>query len=651
MKFKSFFIQISFFFCFLLHAQTADREVLLEVGGDPVYVSDFLKVYNKNLDLVQDESQKNVDAYLELFINYKLKLKEAKTLGFDEKPAYKRELQSYRSQLAKNFMADNTVTEALMEEAYHRISNEVKAQHLLVRIDETASPKDTLVAFNKIKALKEKALREGFEKVMKNDVDGKNILGEYLGWFGGFKMVYAFENAAYNTPVGGVSDPFRTRFGYHVLNVIDKRESRGERTIAHIMIMENEEGSSNEDPEVRIQDIYKKINQGEDFESLAKQFSDDKSSASKGGVMPPISSGQISALEFEDVVFGLQEVGDVSKPFETQYGWHIVKLYEKIPVASYDALKAELAVKVKRDERSKLIDDALYNKIKGIYKVSDTPPNLDYFVSILNKDYYSRKWAFPEDFQSEKILFEINGKPFTYNDFGSYLIKTQHTVRSTTGFKTIVETKFQDFFNASLIAYHEGNLENYDPEFANIVTEYRDGLLLFDLMENTIWNASKTDSLDIQNFYDTHKNNYVLPERIDAVVASSSKQKTLKKVSKLLSKGMALEQIKNLVNSNDAVDVIFTTGIMDANHQALPKDFKFKKGISKIFKHNNAFEIVEVKTVLPETQKTLEESQGAVVSDYQNDKEEKWVATLASKYKVEINNEALEKVKSQIEKQ
>ena len=650
MKFKYFFIQIPFFFCFFLNAQTADKEVLLEVGGDPVYVSEFMNVYNKNLDLVQDESQKDVDAYLELFTNYKLKLKEAKTLGLDKKASYKRELLTYRKQLAKNFMTDNTVTEALVEEAYHRISNDVKAQHILVLLSEDASPKDTLAAFNKITKLRETTLNEGFGNVMTQKADGKTVIAEQLGWFHGFKMVYVFENAAFDTAVGETSEPFRTRFGYHIVNVQDKRESRGERTVAHIMVVNKEGDVTAENPETRIQDIYKKINQGEDFEALAKQFSDDKSSASKGGVMPPFSGGQLSTVKFEDVAFNLDEVGAVSKPFKTQYGWHIVKLYNKKPVADFKDIKTELVQKVQRDERSKRIDDALYNKLKKTYNLNNEQPNLDYFVSVLNADYYKRKWKLPSNFEADNILFTIGETNYTYKDFGNHLVKTQRILSERTPFNYIVSEKYTEFFNKSLVEYHEAHLEEVNSEFANVVNEYRDGLLLFDLMENTIWNASKTDSLDIQEFYNSNKKKYILPERIDAVVASSTKQKTLKKVSKLLEENMSLDRIKNLVNSNDSVEVIFTSGIMDAEHQALPKGFKFKKGMSKIFRHNDAFEVVQVKEILPETEKTLEEAKGAVISDYQNEKEAKWVKSLADKYKVVVNKDILKKVKSEIEK-
>ncbi|CAH8294744.1 peptidyl-prolyl cis-trans isomerase SurA [Mariniflexile fucanivorans] len=636
---------------FNVYGQSTKEEVLFSVDDEPVYVSEFLRVYNKNLDLVQDESQKDVDEYLSLFTNYKLKLKEAKALELQEKPTYIRELDTYKKQLAKSFISDSKVTDALVQEAYERISNDVKASHILIKIPENANPKDTLAAYNSIIKLRERALKEGFEKVRKEVHNGQTVYGEDLGYFSGFRMVYAFENAAFNTKSGAVSQPFRTQFGYHIVYVQDKRKSRGERTVAHIMVVEKPGDSLAEKPEDRIQDIYKKLNQGEDFEALAKQFSDDGNSAPNGGKLAPFSGGQINSEEFENTAFGLKEIGDVSKPFKSTYGWHIVKLLGKKSIASYEEMKPELEQKVKRDERSKLIDEALYAKLKAKYNISEENPALAYFVSILNEDYFKNTWQLPKGFTAEKPLVKIGNKQLTYKDFGDYLVSVQRNTAANSNFKTLVSKHYNTFLNTNLVTYQEDNLENENEEFANVVAEYRDGLLLFDLMETTIWNTAKTDSLEIENYYNSNKIKYTTPKRIDAVVASSKDQKTLKKVAKLLKKGMALPQIKGLINSNNKIDVIFTVDTMDATHQALPKAFEFKKGISKIYNHNNAFVLVQVKEVLPETQKTLEEAKGLIISDYQTYKEEKWLKELADKYKVVLNQEALKSVKAQIKNQ
>ncbi len=649
MKLKSLSLFLFILFISKVNAQSTQNDVLFSVGDESVYASEFIRVYNKNLDLVQDESQKDVDEYLKLFTNYKLKLKEARALEFDKKPSYIRELSNYKKQLAENFVTDTKVTEALIEEAYQRILYDIKANHILIKIDGNASPEDTLVAYNKILKLRDRALKEGFDIVRKEVHNGKTVYGEELGYFSGFKMVYKFETAAFNTPVGEISQPFRTRFGYHIVNVLDKRKSRGERTVAHIMVVQKEGDSLAEKPENRIQDIYKKLQQGEDFEALAKQFSDDKATAQKGGILSSFSSGQIGVQEFEDKAFALKNEGDISEPFKTKFGWHIIKLYNKKLIPSFEVIKPELEQKVKRDSRAKLIDEALYNSLKEKYNVSTEQPALKYFVSILNDDYLKRTWTLPNDFKGKTPLVKIGDKQFTYNDFGAFLLRKQRDVDAKSTLKAIVLKQYEAFLNENLVKYQEDNLENENEEFAYIVEEYRDGLLLFDLMENTIWNTAKTDTIEIKEYYNNHKSNYTLPKRVDAVVASSTKQKTLKKVSKLLEEGMALDQIKSLVNSNEKVEVIFTSDIMDATHQALPKEFLFKKGISKIYKHNDAFVVVQVKEILPETQKTFDEAKGTVISDYQIYKEEKWLKKLAEKYKVVINQETLKKVKSQIQ--
>ena len=632
----------------IVKAQTDNKDVLFTLDEAPVYASEFLRVYNKNLDLVQDETQKDVDEYLKLFTNYKLKLAEARHLELHEKPTYKRELASYKKQLSKNYITDSKVTDALVKEAYDRMVYEVNANHILVKIDADASPQDSLVAYNKIAALRVRALEEGFEKVRAEVHNGQTLFGEKLGYFGGFRMVYKFENAAFNTPVGAVSDPFRTRFGYHIVNVLEKRKSRGERTVAHIMVAENKTDALAEKPEVRIQDIYKKLNQGEAFEALAKQFSDDKNSAPKGGMLKAFSSGQIRSKAFEDVAFNLANTGDVSKPFKTDFGWHIVKLHKISEVPTFEAMESELVEKVKRDTRSKLIDDALTNTLKSKYNISASQPNLEYFEAILNDDYFKRTWALPQDFKGAQPLVKIGNKQFSNNDFAVHLINTQRNGSKKESIAALVSKKYEAFLKASLIQYQEDNLEFENEDYAHIVSEYRDGLLLFDLMETTIWNTAKTDSIGIQEFFESHKSNYKKSKRVDAVVASSAKSKTLKKVSKLLSKNMPLEEIKSLVNSNDNVNVIFTSAIMDKTHQALPKDFNFVKGLSKIKKHNDAFVVVQVKDVLPEEQKTFEEAKGSVISDYQNNKESNWLKGLSAKYNIVINQEVLSKVKSQL---
>ncbi|WP_412561212.1 peptidylprolyl isomerase [Winogradskyella sp. MIT101101] len=624
-------------------------EVLLKVDGEPIMTSEFLRVYNKNLDLVKDESQKDVDGYLKLFTEYQLKLKEAKRLKLHEDANYQREFLRYKNQLTKNYLSENKVTEALVKEAYDRSNMDINASHVLVRLDENA--KDTLNAYNEVLQLRERVLNEGFDAVKKDMHNGQTIFLEDLGYFSAFKMVYNFETAAFNTPKGEISMPFRTQFGYHVVKVNDKRPSRGTITAAHIMIaLEQKDSLLN--PEQRINDIYKKIQQGENFESLAKQFSDDKSSAKNGGKLTSFKSGQLSSTEFEDQAFALKNDGDISQPFKTEYGWHIVKRIELKPIQTFEELKPTLEARVKRDSRSKLINTAMVNELKKRYEISYNPEAKAYFESILSKDFFSRSWRLPEDFDKDKTVFTINDRPFTYNEFGRHLMSAQRAYgNKSVPFSVVVDKELDKFFERSILQYREDNLESENQDFANILKEYRDGLLLFDLMEKEVWNKASKDSVGLEAYYNKNKSKYQWNERVEVVMASSANEANAQKVLKMMKKGKSQEDINAELNTDSKKNIIFTKGTYDINDSKLPTSFEVKEGVSKIYEHNDAFHVFDVKAVLPAGNKSLEEAKGNVINDYQEQLESNWIDGLYKRFSVEVNEDVLQNVKSKIRNQ
>ncbi|MDB4752299.1 peptidylprolyl isomerase [Winogradskyella sp.] len=629
----------------LTNAQDQDA-VLLTVDGETIMVSEFLRVYNKNLDLVKNESQKDLDSYLKLFTEYQLKLKEAKRLKLDEDPKYQREFLSYKKQLTKNYLSENKVTEDLVKEAYGRNSFDINASHVLVRLDE--SVKDTTNVYDKISSLRKRVLNEGFDKVKADAHDGITIFVEDLGYFSAFKMVYDFESVAYNTPVGEVSEPFRTQFGYHVVKVNDKRPSRGTITAAHIMVGLNQKDSLLV-PEERINEIYKKLSQGESFDALAKQFSDDKSSAKNGGMLSPFKSGQLSSVKFEDEAFGLLNDGEFSEPFLTDYGWHIVKRISLKPINSYDELKPTLEARVKRDSRSKLINQAMVEELKGRYNIGSNEEAKSYFESLITDDYFSRSWRLPDSFEKDEIIFSINQRDFTYNEFGRHIMAVQRTyANKARPASEVVEKEYESFFESSILKYREDNLEMENQEFANIVKEYRDGLLLFDLMEKEIWNKAAKDTVGLENYYERNKTKYQWQERVDFVMASSADLDIATKFFKLIKRGKSQEEIENALNKDKEQNVIFTKGVYNTNDNRLPSDFNAKKGVSGVYNHNEAFHVINVNEILPAGTKTLKEAKGMVINDYQNEIETNWVKSLYDRFSIEVNKDALNAVKQLI---
>jgi peptidyl-prolyl cis-trans isomerase SurA len=656
MRIRQLFFGVLLSLSFISNAQSVKKEVLFTIDEKPYYTDEFSRVYNKNLDLVKDESQKDLTQYLELFIGYKLKIVKANKLGLQKGDSYKNELSSYRTQLSKNYLSDSKVTKELVEEGYQRSLKEVKAAHILLTCDENAAPEDTLKAYNKIVDIRNRVLKgEDFGKLaveFSQDPSAKDNKGD-LGYFSAFRMVYAFESAAFKTPVGKVSNPIRTRFGYHIIKVEDVRDNRGEVTVAHIMIV-NPKEEKPEDKDAnkkKIDDIYQKLLQGENFESLAKQFSDDKSSSSKGGVLARFGSGQLSSEEFENTAFSLTKENPLSAPFQTRFGWHIAKLIEKHPVRTLEEMKVELENKVSKDDRSRLITNSLNEKLRKKYTVKRDDKLYAALSKTVTNDYYDNKWEVPADTKAfDKKLFAINDKTITGTSFLIYL-KTQEKAGLTLKPITkLVDSFYQKYLDEQLTTYYTDNLEKEFPDFSNVMDEYRDGLLLFDLMEKEIWDRSKTDTLGLKNFYESQKNLYQWKTRMDVIIASSTDMDVIKKAQKLMKKNVAPEKIKEQLNTKDKVTVMTNVGVFEEGNDALPKNLKQVEGLSEIMKDGDYYFVTMVNKVMPAGAKTLEECKGKAINDYQQHLEQNWVAELKKEFTIKTFPEVFEKVKQELKK-
>ena len=632
-----------------------NKEVLFKIDGSPYYTDEFVRVYKKNLDLVKDDSQKDLDNYFDLFLGYKLKVEKANQLGLQNDSKYQNELKSYRTQLAKSYLNDSQVTNALVEEAYERLQQEVRASHILILVEEGALPKDTLNAFNKIKDI-QKRLEAGesfavLAATYSEDPSAKENKGD-LGYFSAFRMVYPFENAAYQTAVGSVSKPFRTRFGYHLLQVTDKRFNRGEVSVAHIMISKpaTPDAELHAKAQQTINDIYKKLQQGESFESLAKQFSDDKSTASKGGVLQRFGSGQLTAQEFEDVAFGLKEKGELSQPFQTQFGWHIVKLIEKFPLQSLAELKEDIENRIKRDDRSLLITNSLAKKLKAKYSIKTDAKLLARIKKTVTNEIYEQQWTVPanKDFQAPIVTVE-NKRKFSGMDFLEYVNTQQKTNLKTRPVQNLTNELFDKWLDEQIITFHNDNLENEFPEFKFVMQEYRDGLLLFDLMEKEIWNKAKNDTIGLEKFRLENIANYQWKKRFDVDLFSSTDEKVIKKAQAYLKKGKSITYIKEQLNVKDKINIIVKSGLFEHDFDVLPDFAISQTGITPIIAKGDYYFVANVKEIRPVEPKLLNETKGKLVSDYQQYLEQNWVDELRKEFKIEIDKAVFEKTKKELQ--
>ena len=627
------------------------NEVLLEINGKPITTSEFKRVYFKNLDLVQEEDQKSIDGYMKLFIDYKLKVEEAYAQGFEQSGTYQKDLAEYEDQLSRNYLFEDRVTADLAKEAFERSKSEVDVSHILIMCGYDSKPKDTLEAYNKMRSIREKALNGAdFDSLAVTYSEEPNVETSKgrLGYFTVFNMIYAFETAAYNTPIGDISDIIRTTYGYHILKVHDKRERLPQVGISHIMISAKETDSLN-DAKERIDEIYTLLQQGESFESLAKQYSDDKGSGKNGGKLKPFSKGDLRSDRFESAAYNLKDQGEISKPVETKLGWHILRLDSVYPKPTYEEQREFYEKRVAKGSRSKTVTNAVNQLIKDQFGFKKGTGNLSFFNEIIPDEALKNSWQFDVDtLPQNKVLFTLGVRDYTYADFINYLLKRQTRMPRYRSKDKLI-TGMYDFFEDDMIKeYFREDLEKTNDEYASLVKEYRDGLLIFEVMGKNVWEKARKDTLGQKAYFEAHKQNYRWNDRIDANVFNSPKKEVLNEVIKMLQEGKTAKEIKETLNKNDQVSVILRTGTFEKGDKELPEEYVLSKGISKVFLQNDTYILVQANEFSPSSQKTFEEVGGRIMGDYQNKLEKEWVQSLREKYTVEIHKKALKKLKKEL---
>ena len=649
---------IILFLVFSIYCQipgiTQDNDpVLLIIGNNKITKSEFERIYKKN-NAIASADKKSVKDYLELFINYKLKVIEAERLGYDTVKSFEHELAGYRDQLAKPYLEDREITDELLKEAYERSRYEINASHILVKVDQYALPDDTLAAYNKIMDIRRRIVSgESFEKVAKatSDDPSAKMNGGELGWFSVFRMVYPFETAAYNTPVGEVSMPVRSRFGYHIIKVNGKRPARGDIKVAHIMVLLQRGASKNEvkNAKEKIEKYYQMLKDGADFSAIAKKYSEDSRSAPEGGEMKWFRSGSLPP-EFENVAYDLKNVGDISAPVRTDYGWHIIKLLGKKPIGSFEVMKPELKRKLERDSRSKLADNGALERIEKENNFVEYPQNLNILAVKVDTSIYSNRWNNTTADTMSEPLFTINGKLYLQKDFAAYL-KSVPKPSANIPVRLFVETVYKDYINKSVTNYEKAHLEDKYPEFKNLMQEYHDGILLFNLTNDTIWDKAEKDSAGLEKFYQVHKNEYMWDKRLDAAVYTVHDSTLLTEARKLakkqLKKGFTNKTYLNELCPDDSVPCVEIKDVKmqkDNNEYDWINKIPWERGLSENFRSDDGMTFVAVKSILPPQPKALDEARGIITSDYQKFLEDRWIKRLRSEYKITVDGKVLETI-------
>ncbi len=625
--------------------------VLFTVANDSVRADEFMYVYQKNqadsVARMSEEAQAEaVRDYLKLYVNFKLKVKAAEAAQLDQKESFKKELAQYQQQLAKPYLVENRVTEQLIEEAYERSKQEVKASHILITVDENAPPADTLRAYQKADSLRQLALNGASFAMLaeqySNDPSAASNGGD-LGYFTALQMVYPFENAAYRTEVGSISPPIRTRFGYHIIKVHDKRPSKGKVKVAHIMIREGENAQDSSAYQ-KAQQIYEQLQQGGNWNELTERFSDDVTTRSSGGELPAFGTGNMIE-SFEDAAFALNNPGDISPPVKTRFGWHVIKLLERQGLEPLNELRPSLERRIDRSVRSEVMQSEMVDLLKQENGYQGNSAAI--WAAVAQVQQASTVGS------SEEVLFTMQDTTLTTGDFYAFV---KQKLEDSKIDSASARQAYQDFETQSILTYEERHLLDKYEDYRRILQEYRDGILLFDIMEKKVWSKAMDDSVGLRDYFAAHRDDYRWDERVRVTLVDAESEKVLNEVKQNLEgkklplpeeERASLEK-KYTKDSPLALQIrqeTYERGQPRTAAEAVIDQVDWSLGAYTV-ENNGRFYYIQVQEVLPPQLKELDEIKGIVIADYQNYLDRQWVSALRQQYLVEINDNVLQKVTS-----
>ncbi len=636
--------------------------VLFRYGSDSVMAEDFVYIYLKNnRDLLDDISTKELQAsvreYLDLYVNFKLKVKAAYLAGMDRETAFTNEFSQYREQLAKPYLVENRYKENLIREAYERMRQEVHASHILINVPEGSA--DTLSYYQKADSLRQLALEgASFSMLAEQHSDDPSAPqnGGSLGYFSALQMVYPFENAAFNTETGGISKPVRTQFGYHIIKVHDKRPSRGSVKVAHIMIR-HEEGEATDQTSAayaRASEIYDELQAGGDWNELTERFSEDISTRADGGVLPYFGTGGM-LKSFEEAAFALEKKGQISQPVETSYGWHIIKLIDRKGLGPLDELKPSIERKVQRILQLGEMQDDMIDMLRQENQYRANDQHIDRVLLFME--------AGPEVAKADVSmgqpdagmeLFSLKDAVFTFKYLAQYLDDKNIELPLEEGKAKEV---YREFEENQILNNEESHLAEKYPDFRMLLQEYKEGILLFNIMERRVWNKANQDTEGLNAFYARNKEDYQWRQRARASIFEAREASTIAQIKARLegkeSDQEFMNDIKNEFQQSEVLDLMVYSGVYEQGEQlnqaeSVIFEVDWNESRHTLSRADMHYYIIIHDLMKPQV-KTLEEIKGLVIADYQRLLDAEWVRELREKYPVSIDESVLNQMIQKIE--
>lgn len=628
-----------------LFAQTADP-IVMQVGTERVPLSEFEAIFLKNHPKDKPVTKAELDEYSALFINFKLKVQAAKAAGIDTTGSFQNEFNGYKKQLGTPYLRDKQAEERLLNEAVDRLKTDVRVSHILVKAkNDCMSPADTSELYKKAMDIRKRLGKgEAFDKVA-NEVSEdsySNKTGGDLGWFTGLMWAYPFESAAYALKKGELSFPVKTSMGYHIIKVTDTRPARGEVKTAHIFVAPASQSPEDKaKAEAKIQEAYKQLQGGTAWLDVVNKYSEDKTTAAAGGELPVFGIGKM-VQEFEDAAFTLKNEGDYSKPFATKYGFHIVKLLNKVDKSN--AAREDVRKLLLKNIRYKLVAEAFTQNTKKELSYTENTALITKIKSLENKSGNIRVLSL--DSLPDENLFSMGGKSFKLSEFTTF-VKSRMPRGGEVNYCNL-ETKYlAPFVEMKAVEAAENNLENKYPDYRSLLKEYREGIMIFDMMDKKVWSKSVEDTTGLTSFFNNNRNNYMWKDRIAAYRVIGPDSLTLEKVKKEAQKvvagKMTVADLAKKFNKKEAV-IAVDEELKEFGESPELDALGTTPVTGKVSKSKENWYFYIVSGVHKPEPKDLKSAKGLVISDYQNFLEQEWLKQLKATYPVTVNKDVMYKL-------
>ncbi|GMQ27916.1 peptidylprolyl isomerase [Algoriphagus confluentis] len=619
--------------------------VLLTVGGKPVQRDELIYLLSKSgpVNSSPGISREEFEENLDLFINYQLKVREAEAQGLDQTEEFRRELESFKETLIAPFLIRNSLEEGELRKAYSRMQEIIRASHILFQFPTNASTEDSLIVLKM--ALKVKGDIENGANINElavqysDDPSAQSNRGD-LGYFTSLQMVQPFEDAAFNLQTGQVSDPVLTNFGYHIIQVQDRKPNPGQVQVSHILVrFEPKDSLQEANARRKIADIYTEIQKESTvWEDIVLNYSEDLASNQRGGILPWFGVGSMIP-DFEMAAFSLSEIGEVSPPIRTQYGYHILRLEDKKPLAPFEELEESIRSKILRDSRSRMIQSQVVAVQKARYGFKEDETSVSRLGQELNG---VAKADFNTQLESRSLsqspLFTLKNKTYLAKDLADYMKDLE--VRNIPKEGTF--DYWYDRYVAHILSETEvRDISSGNKEYQMLIKEYRDGILLFSLMNKEVWQKGLTDSLGQVEFYRKNITNYQWKERVEAYVVKVLDPGQLNTAKNQLSNGgyspSVIESFEENFRSKTPLAFQTQSGVLEIEDHPVLSQADLSKNYQELQLDGQTYLILIGQKFTPGPRK-FEESRGLVIRDYQDYLENTLTQSLKTKYPVSVNN-------------